>query len=210
MHRHFLISTNWLLATLAIILLTSCSESEEIGEYHDWKERNQHFIDSIANEAAINADGNWLVLKDFTIGDSSELYLNQPNYFVYAKRVKDGEGTYSPLYNDSVRVHYSGRLMPTPQHPQGFNFDKSYSTSTLNEETDVPTLFCVNQLTLGFATTLMHMNEGDRWIVYIPYTLGYGTSDYTSSTIPAYSTLIFDIMLARVYRYGIDTDTSWH
>ncbi len=40
------------------------------------------------------------------------------------------------------------------------------------------------------------------------YYLAY--KDNEDSKIPKYSTLIFDIQLARIYRYGIDTDTSWH
>ena len=41
------------------------------------------------------------------------------------------------------------------------------------------------------------MVEGDDWMVYIPYRLGYGTSDH--GTIPAYSTLQFRIHMAAVY-----------
>jgi FKBP-type peptidyl-prolyl cis-trans isomerase FklB len=62
-------------------------------------------------------------------------------------------------------------------YPYGFNFGKSYSSSTLNETTDVPTLMAVNQNITGFATALMHMVEGDRWKIYIPYYLGYGKDD---------------------------------
>ncbi len=195
---------------LAVCALASCSEKDEVSEYDNWKVRNEHFVDSIANVAAINADGTWEILKSFTVGDSSALYSTHPEYFVYVRKVETGSGTISPMYSDSVRVHYSGRLMPTSQHPTGYNFGKSYSGNILNEATDVPTIFCVSSNIVGFSTALMHMHEGDRWIVYVPYYLGYGTSEYTSASIPAYSTLIFDMKLARVYRYKLDTDTSWH
>ena len=39
----------------------------------------------------------------------------------------------------------------------------------------------------------MSMHRGDHWTVYIPHQLGYGTS--ASGTVPAYSTLIFDLRL---------------
>lgn len=197
-----------LLATTCLIC--SCSEQDEVDEYANWKERNEHFIDSIANVAATNADGSWEIIKAYTIGDSTELYLGHNEYFIYVKKLETGAGITSPLYSDSIRVHYYGCLMPTAQHPQGYNFGKSYSGSTLNEATDVPTIFCVNQNIVGFSTALMKMHEGDRWLVYVPYYLGYGTSEYTSAYIPAYSTLIFDMKLARIYRYNIDTDTAWH
>lgn len=199
-----------LTSLLAVCALTSCSEKDEVDEYDNWKARNEHFIDSIANVASVNADGTWEVLKSFTVGDSSALYSNHPEYFVYVQKIETGSGTVSPMYSDSVRVHYSGRLIPTSQHPTGYNFGKSYSGTILNEATDVPTILCVSSNITGFSTALMHMHEGDRWIVYVPYYLGYGKSEYTSASIPAYSTLIFDIKLARIYRYKLDTDTGWH
>ena len=195
---------------LATITLTSCSEHEAAGEYDNWMGRNQHFIDSIANVATANADGTWMKIKAFNIGDDEQVYQNQPNNFVYVKKLKEGEGTKRPYYNDTVRVHYCGRLIPTSQHPAGYVFGKSYSTSTLNEATDVPTKFGVKSLTVGFATAVMNMHEGDRWLVYVPSDLAYGKSEYRAASIPPYSTLVFDIQLARVYRYRIDTNTSWH
>jgi FKBP-type peptidyl-prolyl cis-trans isomerase len=54
----------------------------------------------------------------------------------------------------------------------------------------------------------MNMVEGDRWKVVMPQYLGY--KDNATGDIPAYSTLIFDIKLARVYRNGDNSNTSWH
>ena len=51
----------------------------------------------------------------------------------------------------------------------------------------------VVRLRQGFVTALLHMHSGDRWRVYIPYQLGYNTTEKTG--IPAYSTLIFDLAL---------------
>ena len=52
----------------------------------------------------------------------------------------------------------------------------------------------------GFTTALMQMHEGDRWMVYIPYNLGYGTE--TTDNIPAYSTLVFDLTMQAFYHAG--------
>lgn len=189
----------------------SCSEKEEVGEYDNWKERNIQFADSIANVAAANADGSWEIIKAFNLGDDDNQYKGMTNYFIYVKKLEQGSGTLCPMYADSVRIHYSGRLIPTIQHPQGYNFGKSYSSNVLDESTDVPTIFCVKQnLVVGIATALMHMHEGDHWMVYVPYYLGYGETDYTKGAIPAYSTLIYDLKLAKIYRFKIDTDTAWH
>lgn len=196
---------------LFALCLTSCSEKDEVSEFDNWRNRNQSFIDSIARVAQTNADGSWEVIKAFNLGDSTYLYQGMNNYFIYVKKLEQGTGTISPMYVDSVRIHYIGRLIPTAQHPQGKAFGKSYSTNELNEATDVPTIFCVNQnLVVGISTALMHMHEGDRWQIYIPYYLGYGDHDYTKGAIPAYSALVYDLKLARIYRYKIDTDTAWH
>ena len=39
----------------------------------------------------------------------------------------------------------------------------------------------------------MRMHRGDYWRIYIPYQLGYGGT--ARSSIPAYSTLVFDLRL---------------
>lgn len=189
-------------------LLSSCSEQDDEGEYDNWRERNEAYIDSIARLARANADGSWAMYKAFDLGDSLDLNGDN-NYYIYVRAREEGSGTYRPLYNDSVRVHYSGRLIPTTAYPAGYNFGKSFNGDVLNESVDVPSLMSVKGNVVGFATALMHMRQGERCQVIIPYYLGYGTTSNTSGNIPAYSTLIFDVQLARIYRRGIDTDTSW-
>ena len=48
----------------------------------------------------------------------------------------------------------------------------------------------------GWQEALKAMPVGSRWIVYIPYELGYGTR--ACGNIPAYSTLIFEIELQGI------------
>lgn len=196
-----------LVAICTMFFAVSCEESEEVSEYDNWKPRNEHYLDSIASLARGNADG-WVQIPAYTMGDFIGEDGNK-SYYIYVKKLELGAGSYRPQDGDSVRVHYQGRLMPTASYPQGMVFDKSYATNYLNETTDVPTLFAVNTSTVvGFTTALMHMVEGDRWKVVIPQYLGY--QDSATGDIPAYSTLIFDIKLARIYRNGDKSDTSWH
>lgn len=195
-----------LVALCTLFALVSCSEQEEVGEYDNWKERNVHYLDSIATLANSNQKG-WSKIKSYTMGDSIGLDADK-SYYIYVQKLETGHGTYKPQAKDSVRVHYSGRLIPTASYPLGYNFDKSYSGATLNEATDVPSLLGMTGIVYGFSTALMHMVEGDHWRVVIPSYLGY--RDQSSAAIPAHSTLIFDLKLAKVYRYRIDTNTSWH
>ena len=63
-----------------------------------------------------------------------------------------------------------------------------------------PAKLPVSNIIDGFSTALQHMHIGDRWEVYIPQQLGYGSKD--DSAVPAYSTLRFDITLMAYYRAG--------
>ena len=195
-----------LMAICTMLFATSCEESEEVSEYDNWKDRNTHYIDSIASLARGNADG-WSQIPAYTMGSILGEDGNK-SYYIYVKKLEAGTGTYYPQSGDTVRVHYQGRLIPTSSHPLGLVFDKSYATNSLNEKTDVPTLLSVSGTVVGFSTALMHMVEGDRWKVVIPHYLGYQGS--ATGSIPAFSTLIFDMKLARIYHNGDDYDTSWH
>lgn len=198
-------------ATLIALLLsfTSCSEKDEAGEYDNWRSRNEKYIEQIASEARINADGSWTIIKAHNTGDEFD-DKQDPKFYIYVQKLESGTGTYNPKYNDSIRVHYSGRLIPSDSYEDGYNFGKSYVGATLNESTDVPSLMAVKENIRGFATALQHMVEGDHWRVIIPAYLGYYKSTPPTGNIPKYSTLIFDVKLARIYRYKVDTNTSWH
>ena len=192
------------------LLLASCSENEETGEYDNWRERNQLYVDSIAALANDGTDG-WSKILGYYLSEETESQNPNTNHYIYVKKLENGTGAQKPMYNDSVRVHYLGRLIPSDSYPQGYVFGKSYGSYVLNEGTDVPTLLSVQQNVPGFVTALMQMVEGDQWKVVIPYYLGYDPDTNTSnSSIPDYSALIFDIKLVRIYKYQIDTNTTWH
>lgn len=192
-----------------LIFLVSCSEKNEAGEYDNWKERNQHYVDSIASLADAGTDG-WTKLLAYKYLEPADGSGGKKNHYVYIQKLASGSGKEYPKYNDSIRVHYLGRLIPSASYEQGFVFGKSYSSYVLDDKTDVPALMGVNNTVIGYATAVMNMVEGDRWKIVIPYSIGYGSGSNSSKTIPAYSTLIFDLQLARIYRYMIDTDTTWH
>lgn len=213
------ITRKFILGVLSLVLalgITSCTEKEEVGEYDNWQSRNTVYVDSIAKVCDRNADGNWERICAFNLDATAEAAAPNNQHYVYVHKMEKGSGDYCPQYNDSIRAHYMGRLIPSASHSDGYIFDKSYSTYTFNEKTDVPSLFGVaansiagSGLIVGFSTALMHMKVGDHWLIYIPAYLGYGSKG-SGNDIPAYSTLIFDVKLAKVYKYQIDFDTSWH
>jgi FKBP-type peptidyl-prolyl cis-trans isomerase FklB len=89
-----------------------------------------------------------------------------------------------PTTASYVKIVYTGKLI------DGTVFD-----STMNDTTWVNTASSgyVSSFVSGFQEALTKMNTGSRWELYIPQSLGYGADGYGS--IPAYSTLIFDVQV---------------
>ena len=183
------------------VFLFSCSESdEENSEFVNWQSRNDAFVVSLAKDslASSHSDYQWRRLKSYSLDEATE---GQPADYVYVKVISQGDTDgASPMFTDSVRVSYQGRLIPSASYPLGYVFD-STAGSTYNEATNATVKFQlvtsggVENVVSGWITALMHMHRGDHWRVFIPYQLGYNNTDKTSQGIPAYSTLIFDITL---------------
>ena len=96
--------------------------------------------------------------------------------------VKEGNGP-KPSINDSVTVHYTGRLI------DGTLFDSSV-------ERGEPATFGVGQVIPGWVEGLQLMNEGSAWRLFIPSNLAYGK--HGTGPIQPNSTLIFDVQLIKV------------
>ena len=95
------------------------------------------------------------------------------------------EGTgKQPKATDTVRCHYEGSLI------NGSVFDSSYKRGE-------PAEFGLNQVIPGWTEGVQLMKAGAKYRFYIPYLLGYGENG-AGSSIPPYSTLIFDVELIKV------------
>lgn len=192
----------WLIGLLFVTSLSivSCSESDGTEDkYADWEVRNQRYIDSIATVAEANQGegvGQWRIIRSYKLGELGLNETGKVNENVYCKILAKGDGDTSPLFTDSVSVHYKGQLIPL-NDGQNVVFQKSYNGEELDLETDVPRGFWLNStLITGWPTALQKMKAGDRWELYIPSDLGY--KEDGSGTIPGYSTLIFDMYVVNV------------
>ena len=105
----------------------------------------------------------------------------------------------------TIKMFTKDEEIPTANYPQGYVFDETYEGNYSHSTTGIVDNI-VSNFRDGFATALQHMHQGDRWRVYIPYQLGYGTSDYL--TIPGYSVMIFDVTLLD-FVTGSDSLDPW-
>ena len=190
----------WLIGLLFVTSLSvvSCSETDGVEDpYANWEERNQRYIDSIATVAEANQGnevGQWKIIRSYKLPPLGLDEKGKVNDNVYCEILEVGDGTVSPLFTDSVDVHYRGQLIPL-NDGQIVTFDQSYQGELdLNAATSVG--YKPSGVVTGWTSALQEMKAGDRWKLYIPYNLGYGESGYSS--ISGYSILIFDLYLEKV------------
>lgn len=92
------------------------------------------------------------------------------------------EGGKQPTPSSVVSCHYLGRTI------DGKCFDTSLG--------GYPLAISLRDLIEGWVIALQQMRVGDKWEIYIPSELGYGS--FSQPGIPANSTLIFEIELLGV------------
>ena len=118
-------------------------------------------------------------LKDL----SAEEGIQSLPYGIYYKVLQSGEGKVSPTVRSIVSVHYKGYLI------DGKEFDNSYKRNC-------PEAFRLCEVIDGWQLALQQMHVGDKWVIYIPSEMGYGSK--ASGPIPGFSTLIFEVELLGI------------
>lgn len=206
---------------LSVFAFVACDENEAtFDKYESWQQRNKVYFEQVADTAR-----RAIAAAKAEYGDQWEQYCDWRMYQAYTKPVttkltdsicvkvlETGTGKGCPLYTDTVRVHYRGTLMPTKDIINGKDtvvqdvFDYSF-VPPLDLNLAFPKLFGVSGTIAGLGTALQYMHCGDRWMVYIPETLGYGST--AQNKIPAYSTIMFDVTLVD-YFYPGEGIPDWH
>ncbi|MDD7079347.1 MAG: FKBP-type peptidyl-prolyl cis-trans isomerase [Prevotella sp.] len=88
-----------------------------------------------------------------------------------------------PDLRSVVCVHSTGRLI------NGRVFDDS-------RRDGIPAAFRLFEVIEGWQIALSQMRPGDRWTIYLPANMAYGSR--TDGDIPGNSTLIFDVELLSI------------
>ena len=204
------ISKYLFLLVMAVFALSSCSENDDSYDaYANWQERNeQAFLDTLAYAKKMGESQGWYVYRNWSLENQTPnkdvngvdvplSYKDCDHIIVHV--LKEGKGSGCPMYTDSVKVSFLGRLLGTDTYPAGYVFDKTFE-GTYDKATAQVTTNLASGWIDGFTTAVLKMHIGDHWQVYIPYQLAYGTTQ--NGTIPAYSMLRFEIVLDSYYRPG--------
>lgn len=158
-------------------LITSCGDDEEEALEVDevWK---------VQNEEAFQAQ---MLVPGF------EQLSSQSNAgFILYKVLKTGESKAPIYYTSKVKIHYKGTFIDgTVFDDRSFEAGAPYTTQD-----------GVYEFVDGFSTALQNMHPGDRWEIWIPQQMAYGTSGRRSSSgsveIKPYTVLIFDLEVIEI------------
>ena len=123
--------------------------------------------------------------EDFLTAKAQEEGMVVLDNGVMYRVLEEGHGTKKPTPRSIVYAHYTGKLI------DGTVFDTT-------EGDQLPALFMVGDLIMGWQIALTRMHEGEKWEVYIPAKWGYGSMKMDD--IPAHSTLIFTLQLVKIER----------
>ena len=141
---------------------------------------SRYFKEKQKREGLVNLDKGRLFLSENARREEVDTTDSGLQYEV----LRSGEGE-SPELTDQVKVHYTGTLI------DGTVFDSSVKRGE-------PAVFPVNAVIRGWVEALQMMKVGDKWKLYIPYDLAYGSRG--TRGIPPYSTLIFEVELLEIVK----------
>lgn len=218
----------YILLSMALFL-ASCSETNNVYDpYENWQSRNVKWFEDtvkVARAAIAQAKADygdkwenhcqWRMYKSLYRSATSSGPVTDSICVRIIQQGTDPDEKGSPSYNDSIHVNYRGWIMPVYDYIGNGTgemgivqevFDQSYY-GDYNPDTAAPQLMSISNLIEGFGTAIQYMVEGDDWMVFIPYTLAYGSAG--SGKIRGYSTLQFRIHLMKWYESGTGTPDSW-
>lgn len=201
MKRTLHILPSLLFVVAVLVAATACSKSED-DSAERWRTAND------AAFAAIKRDAAYTEIK--SPGHEGSIYY---------KELKKGTGTKPILFTSTVSLYARGWFVadyPDNKYIRRGAVFQSWLeadgvpfTTLVSSVGEVPKDYRAHTLTKGVRVALQYMHEGDRWEVWVPYTLGLGENDgslfvnvmpsSSATKIPAYSTLVFEIEVVGVH-----------
>lgn len=129
------------------------------------------------------------------------------NGHIMYRVLQEGSGERSPFSTERVGIRYVGWFKNNWSMPATFLNDRGRlitnkiifdSTNNRGAGNHITQFHDVNIFIPGFADAIQHMRVGDKWEVWIPWTLGYGRQGVPNGRIRGYSTLVFEIELMEI------------
>lgn len=180
-----------LLSFCAFLLFISCDKKETFDDL--WK------IDNEAQFAKITTNSEY-----------TRINAPSTNGYIMYKELKSGDGE-TPFFTDKVKVLYTGwfkrqwSLGDTYLNNKGETVYNKYIFDSTENRNNIPSSFHINPmdsstggLIEGFYTALQYMQVGDKWEIWIPWELGYGS--VKKGSIEPYTTLVFEIELVGIIK----------
>ncbi|BEU04218.1 peptidyl-prolyl cis-trans isomerase [Agarivorans sp. OAG1] len=121
--------------------------------------------------------------ENFLADNGKRPEINKTESGLQYEVLVEGEGE-SPSASSKVQVHYEGTLI------SGEVFDSSVQRGQ-------PAEFPVNGVIKGWTEALQRMKVGDKWKLYIPQELAYG-SQGAGAAIPPFAALVFEVELLAI------------
>ena len=133
-------------------------------------------------ESAVVGENNLAEGQKFLADNKGKEGVQTTDSGLQYKVLTMGDGA-KPAATDTVKVHYSGKLL------DGTEFDSSYAR---NE----PISFALNRVIAGWTEGVQLMPVGSKFVFYIAPELGYGEGG--GGPIPPNSTLVFEVELLDI------------
>lgn len=185
-----------MIATLCVA--TSCKKENDDAAIEAWRTANEQAFNKIKNNP-----------------EYTEFKSPGKEGSIYYKSLKKGTGTKSIFYTSTVKIYAKGWFVVNNKE---YNITKGTVFQEWTANHGVPVSLSVSRAVLPFSVkgiqvALQKMVEGDKWEVWVPYQLSSGANNISilrhfgldgkggsgqNSTIPAYSTLVFEIEVVGV------------
>lgn len=187
-----------------LLLFISCSERDDPGKYINWRERNEAFIDSLQQIYDLELDPELKAL----------VYQRDKRFAIYYKVMKSIPEGQPPFYTSTVHYYFREMLIDEAifnASPTIAYYTKLYEhldvlKSNIKDDNsiefnsprklDVKKFEADEKEMAAYTEIMQHMRVGERWEVYIPWQLAYGSGG--ASTAPGYSAVISDVILYKI------------
>ena len=118
---------------------------------------------------------------------------------VYYKQIRQGNSS-KPQQGDKVRVHYVGKFLDGRVFDTSVREEAEKAGKYMEQRTYEPLEFTIGkgQMIKGFEEGVKLMSQGEKGIVVMPSSLGYGSRQ--RGEIPAYSPLVFELELVEIIK----------